>query len=152
MTEQEVRIVRLAPMRVASAYGFGPSPEEIAFETLLTWARAGGLITSDPPPLFGFDNPMPSPGSPNYGYEVWLVVGPDVIGTDAITVKDFAGGLYAVARCTLPQIGAAWQRLVAWREGSHYHCAPHQCLEERISPLGTPFDDVVMDIYLALAE
>lgn len=152
MSEIEVRIVRLEPLRVAAAYGFGPSPEGIAFDKLLTWARAQGLLDGDPPQLFGFDNPMPSPGSPNYGYELWLVVGPDVTGTSEIEIKEFAGGLYAVTRCKLPQIGIAWRQLVAWREDSHYHCAPHQCLEQPITPLDTPFDNVVMDIYLAIAE
>ncbi len=32
MSELEVRIVMLDSLRVASAYGFGASPEEIAFE------------------------------------------------------------------------------------------------------------------------
>ncbi len=81
-----------------------------------------------------------------------MVVGPDAVSTDEIGIKDFEGGLYAVARCKLPQIGPAWQKLVAWRADSHYHCAPHQCLEGAVSPQGTPFENMVMDIYLAIAE
>jgi hypothetical protein len=48
MEEFGVRIVRLAPMRVASAYGFGASPEELAWGTLLEWARASGLLDAEP--------------------------------------------------------------------------------------------------------
>ncbi len=152
MTEMEVRIIRLDPLRVATAHGFGDSPEGIAFDKLFTWAQAQGLMDGAPPQTFGFDNPMPSPGSPNYGYEAWMVVGPDAVGTDEIEIKDFEGGLYVVARCKLPQIGETWRKLVAWREDSHYHCAPHQCLEGAVSPPGTPFEDMEMDVYLAIAE
>lgn len=152
-TKINVRIVRLDPVRVAAAYGFGPSPEAIAWDKLLSWAKAQGLLGGDTQPrFFGFDNPMPTPGSPNYGYEQWLVVGPEVEGNDDITIKDFPGGLYAVTRCKLPQIGEAWRALVAWREDSRYRSAPHQCLEEVLTPPGTPFEDMVFDIYLAVAE
>ena len=52
MEELNVRIVRLAPMRVASAYGFGASPEGIAWQTLLDWAKAGGLLDVAPGAAF----------------------------------------------------------------------------------------------------
>ena len=74
-TKLDVRIVQLEPLRVASALGFGPSPEAIAWEKILGWARQNGLpdaastgATGKPAPrFFGFNNPSPSPGSPNYG-------------------------------------------------------------------------------------
>ena len=60
MEALNVRIVRLDPMRVASAYGFGPSPEEIAWQTLLDWAKAGGLLDVDPcAALFRVQQPQP---------------------------------------------------------------------------------------------
>ena len=77
MGELDVRIVKLEPMRVASAYGFGTSPEEEAWGKLLAWARAKDLLNEDVR-FFGFNNPNPSPGSPNYGYEQWMTVGQDV--------------------------------------------------------------------------
>ena len=43
MNELEVQIVRLEPMRVASATGFGESPEPLAWNTILTWAESKGL-------------------------------------------------------------------------------------------------------------
>ena len=43
MSKLEVRIVTLEPMRVASAYGFGPSPEEIAWEKMLAFAKKKGF-------------------------------------------------------------------------------------------------------------
>ena len=67
----EVHIVQLAPMRVASAHGFGASPETLAWDKLTTWAKERGLWQDAAPRrFFGFNNPDPSPGSPNYGYEI----------------------------------------------------------------------------------
>ena len=151
MRELDVRIVRLDPMRVAVSHGFGPSPEGIAWDKLRGWIKATGLKPEEHR-FFGFNNPDPSPGSPNYGYEQWIAVGTDVQPEGDITIKAFGGGLYAVTRCKLPQIGEAWKQLVAWRDDSQYKGGHHQWLEECISPIDTSFDDLVMDIYLPIAE
>ena len=152
MGELDVRIVKLEPMRVASAYGFGTSPEEEAQGKLFTWARAKDLLNDDVR-FFGFNNPNPSPGSPNYGYEQWMTVGQDVQPEGDIRIQDFAGGLYVVTRCKLTNIGPAWRQLVEWCEDSeHTWIMTIQCLEEGITPLDTPFEDVVMDLYLPIVS
>ena len=157
MDELEVRIVTLAPMRVASLHGFGESPELLAWDKLVAWAEPKGLL-DDPEKtrLFGFNNPNPSPGSPNYGYEVWITVGEDVEPESGVEIKDIPGGLYAVTRC--PQ-GAAnitptWERLVAWLAASKYKHAQHQWLEEHIWEPGVPMDEenLVLDLYAPVAE
>jgi DNA gyrase inhibitor GyrI len=123
MNEFDVRIVKLEPMRVASALGFG------------------------------FNNPDPSPGNPNYGYELWLTVTPDVVPAGDIKIKDVLGGLYAVSRFQdLANIGRMWQRLVAWREESNYKAAHHQWLEELLTPAERPPEEYVFDIYLPIRE
>ena len=71
--------------------------------------------------IFGFNNPDPSPGSPNYGYELWIVIDAAVETDDTVGRLTFEGGRYAVARCAVPEgdydvIGQTWQRLVKWRE------------------------------------
>jgi effector-binding domain-containing protein len=43
MSEIDVRIVKLEPMQVASAYGFGEEPEYIAWGKLLDWAGRQGI-------------------------------------------------------------------------------------------------------------
>jgi hypothetical protein len=53
---------------------------------------------------FGFNNPDPSPGSPNYGYEIWLGVGPDVEESPPIEIKQVVLGKYAVTRCVGPRV------------------------------------------------
>jgi DNA gyrase inhibitor GyrI len=149
MNELEVQIVKLEAMRVASALGFGESPEHAAAEMMLAWAKAENLL----PSTFGFNNPNPSPGSPNYGYEIWLPVGQEVKASGDIKIKEFSGGLYAVARCeSLTVIGEVWQALVQWREGSKYEEGHHQWLEKLLVSLDAPADKLVFDLYLPIAE
>jgi DNA gyrase inhibitor GyrI len=138
-------------MRVASTHGFGASPEGIAWGKLRAWMKEKGL-TYEGHRFFGFNNPEPTPGSPNYGYEQWITVGPDVQPEGEMSIKEFGGGLYAVTRCKLPEIGPTWKRLAAWREDSPYTCGHHQWLEECVSHPDLPFEDLVMDIYLPISE
>lgn len=152
MTELDVRIVKLEHMRVASGYGFGESPEDIASDKIRSWAEEKGLLDR-PHRNFGFNNPNPSPGSPNYGYEIWITVGPEVEPEGEIRMLDFAGGLYAVARCEgLQNIGDVWKALVTWREDSNYKRAYHQWLEELLTSPDVPAADYVFDLYLPIAE
>ena len=131
MKVTDVRIVRLEPLRVASALGFGAEPESLAWQKILAWAERNGVLKDTEARRFGFNNPSPSAGSPNYGYEQWVTVGPDAQGDGEVEIKTFGGGLYAVARCNLGHIGEVWRDLVAWRERSRYRPAHHQWLEDR---------------------
>ena len=154
MNQLEVRIVELEPMQVASAHGFGKNPEEQAWDKVLGWAKTEGLLDGPyHPRFFGFNNPDPTPASPNYGYEQWITVAPDVSGNDEITIKEISGGMYAVTRFKgLSHIGRIWQELVAWVENSAYEMACQQCLEELLTPPGTPLEDFVFDLYLPVKK
>jgi DNA gyrase inhibitor GyrI len=152
MSDDQVRIVHLEPMRVACAHGFGASPEPEAIEKMLAFANAKG-IDIDSARWFGFNNPGPSPGSPNYGYDQWLTVGPDVQGDGDVTIKDVEGGLYAVLRCeSLGTIGEDWRRLAVWREDSPYGCGHHQWLEELLVLPTLPHTEYRFDLYLGIVE
>jgi AraC family transcriptional regulator len=151
MNDLDVRIVRLEPIRVVATYGFGESPETIAWDKLKAWIKENG-IKPEEHRFFGFNNPSPSPGSPNYGYEQWITVGPEVEAENDIEVKDFEGGQYAVTRCKLPDIGPVWKQLARWRESSKHKYGHHQWLEQCLSDLDAPFEEIVMDIYLPIAE
>jgi len=157
MKENEVRIITLEPMRLATFLGFGTEPEHQAFNAMLTWAKEHGLYgEGQTPRLFGFNNPDPSPGSPNYGYEVWLQVDDTVEIDSEAKEHRFSGGLYAVLRCDVKDpyqdIGATWKRLVNWREASQYQQAHHQWMEEHISPVNLDSPEFVLDLYLPIAE
>jgi DNA gyrase inhibitor GyrI len=154
-----VRIVQLPPMRVASVHAYGPEPEHAAWAKLEAWAGpAGRGYFADPAQhrIFGFNNPNPSPGSPNYGYEFWIMVGPDEQGGD-VTLADFPGGLYAVARVDLitepyDQIPAGWMALNRWLEVSRYRMGRHQWLEEHIAVPDAPAGQFSLDLYMPIAE
>ena len=154
MNDLAVRIVKLEPLRVASFHGFGPNPEHLAAEKLAAWAGPRGYL-ADPARhrIFGFNNPNPSPGSPNYGYEFWIVVGPEVEATEEVPVREFGGGLYAVARCQgVEAIGPTWGRLVQWLTDSRYGHAEHQWLEEHLNPSFPAADDeLLLDLYAPIA-
>lgn len=157
MSDLEVRIVKLEPLHVASFLGFSASPENDAFAKLFAWAQPRGLLDDrQAHRLFGFNNPCPAAGSPNYGYEVWIVVDPDTAPDGEARMLDFPGGLYAVTRCVVPEgdfavIGNTWQQLNVWREDSPYKAGCHQWLEESL-PLDLPGVAFVLDLYLPLAE
>jgi DNA gyrase inhibitor GyrI len=152
MSELDVRIVTMDPMRVASAYGFGDSPEEQAWDKILAFAQAKGLDREEAR-FFGFNNPDPSPGSPNYGYEQWITIGPDVEAEGDIRIVDFAGGLYASTRLRgLSNIGQAWKQLVQWFEDSPYRKGPHQWLEELLTPPESPQEEWEFILYLPISE
>ncbi len=159
MDEIDVRIVELAPLHVAVAQGFGTSPEGIAWEKINAYIAKNSLAKEmQTLRFFGFNNPDPSPGSPNYGYEQWVVVGSEAQPDSEIVIKDFEGGLYAVSTTTLAEIGENWQKLAAWREGSPYRFGSHQWLEEVLtwqpgeSPAETTPEKVLIDLYLPIVK
>jgi AraC family transcriptional regulator len=152
MSELQVRIVDLGPLRCAGAAGYGPEPEGIAWDTLLKWAEPIGLL-SQPHRFFGYNNPNPSPGTPNYGYDQWITIAEDVPVAEPIKIKEFPGGRYAVARCKgVQNIYATWQQLVAWRETSPYRMGQHQWLEELLTPPGDEWEKAQFDLYMPIAE
>ena len=154
MSQLDVRIVDLPAMSVASATAFSNSPETEAWKKLEAWASAKGLLNQPGHRIFGFNNPSPSAGSPNYGYEFWITVGPEVQPEGEIKVKDFKGGRYAVAHCKVDDpwqdIPGTWQKLVAWVEQSAHHTATHQWLEEHFSMSQHP-EAFELDLYLPIA-
>jgi DNA gyrase inhibitor GyrI len=156
MNEMNIRIVKLPPMRVACVNGFGEEPENQAFGKMKAWAEVHNLL-GKPCRLFGYNNPDPTPGSPNYGYDVWITVDESVKVNGEARLLNFPGGLYAVARLEVKspgdEIPAAWQKMVKWMEAGKYHHGRHQWLEEHIGPLEKqgqlPF---TLDLHLPISE
>lgn len=150
----EVRIVDLPPMRVASALGYGRDPEDQAAGKIARFAHAIGLHPGAPGyRAFGFNNPNPSPGSPNYGYECWLVVDPAVEAEPPIEIKRVPAGKYAVTRCVgLQHIGQRWRSLSVWVEDSPYKFPPGsgRCLEEFVNPAEPDRSKWVIDLYIEI--
>ncbi|MCB2209832.1 GyrI-like domain-containing protein [bacterium] len=156
MSELTVRIVELPSLRVASALGFGQEPEDQAWKKILTFLDEKGLRGGMAEMKFyGFNNPDPSHGSPNYGYEQWVVVPDDVEATEDVEIKTFPGGKYAVTRCTgIPNLPETWMALRAWREDSPHLYGSHQWLEQWVNPsaAGMDVDTVEMDLFMPISD
>ena len=151
----DVRIVELEPTRVVAALGFGQVPEEQAWELINGYLAEQGIEPSGSHRFFGFNNPDPTPGSPNYGYEQWVTVADDAMASPPLETKQFAGGQYAALHFRgLEKIGEAWNQLVAWVEEEGYNIATgeHNCLEELKTPLETPQDEWEFTLYLGVSR
>jgi DNA gyrase inhibitor GyrI len=156
MATLNVRIVKVEPLRVVSAYAFGASPEGAAWAKLEAWARPKGYLDDlARHRVFGFNNPNPAPSSPNYGYEFWMEVGPEEAQAD-MPIKTFGGGSYAVYRIPAMDdpnvdIPNAWKLLYRWCEENGYRMGRHQWLEEHVEGDGLPPGKWTLDLYLPIA-
>lgn len=155
MNTLNVRIVRLPAMRVISAYGFGTSPENEAAAKMEAFLQEKGLLADYGSKIqhYGFNNPSPSCGSPNYGYEIWATVPESVEPSGDLQVVQFEGGLYAMTRFqNLERIGEVWSQLVQWREASVYREACNQCLEHLLNPLERDVSKYDFELLLPVKE
>ena len=153
----QVEIVKLEPMVVASVQAISKSPEEEAWKKMVAFAEPRGLLKDlKKNPVFGFNNPNPTKGKDEYGYEFWIRIDPDTELEEGVTKKKFGGGLYAVKRCNLTQEAASpflqehgalesWVQLGDWFKTSGYKMGKHQCLEKSVNP-NKPDEDLLLDI------
>ncbi|MHC4405435.1 MAG: AraC family transcriptional regulator [Planctomycetota bacterium] len=151
----EVRIVELEPMRVASVRVVAASPEQEAWEKLRAWAEPRGLWRdAEKHPVFGFNNPNPSAERKEYGYELWIRVGPDASSDADVEVKDVPGGLYAVTACKLlgdprGSMPDVWRKLWDWCQASEYRWRHTHELEKPQDPRAA-VEEMVLDLYLPI--
>jgi len=163
MKEFEVKIVKLEPMRVVGVRAISTTPERDAWEKMRSWAEPRGLLEDiDKHPVFGFNNPDPSPSRKEYGYEFWIRVGPDIMPEGDVEIKKFQGGLYAVTTCKLKEeleseffkkegYLESWKTIVDWVKSSKYKFGKHQCLEKAHEP-GASEEDLILDLYCPIEE
>jgi DNA-binding transcriptional ArsR family regulator len=161
-----VQVIEIEPMRVASVRAFSESPENDAWEKMRAWAEPQGLLedlTSHP--VFGFNNPNPSPGQKEYGYEFWIRMGAHFKGEGEIEAKDYDGGLFAVTTCKpweemqsdfVKEHGpflVSWKKLVDWiiLNEKYEMDESRQCLEKAHDP-NAAFKDLVLDLYQPIKE
>jgi DNA gyrase inhibitor GyrI len=159
MEELKVRIVTLPPLQVICFNGFGPSPEGQAYTKAENWLKAKGMWEDGKERrFFGYNNPDPSPGSPNYGYDVWVTVDKSVQAEGDARILSFAGGLFATTRVDAGPKGEGiyetWQKLAAWVEHSKYtpEFSSRQCLEESPNPFNSPPTGFTLILYEPIRE
>ncbi len=160
-----VEVVELEPMRVASVRAFSESPENDAWEKLQAWAEPQGLLDDlITHPVFGFNNPNPSPGQKEYGYEFWIRMGANFKGEGEIEAKDYDGGLFAVTTCRLweemhSEFGKehgfleSWKKLMDWIILSEKYemDESRQCLEKAQNPKASE-KGLVLELYQPIKE
>ncbi|MHA2407428.1 MAG: GyrI-like domain-containing protein [Candidatus Ranarchaeia archaeon] len=158
-----VRIVTLPPMRVASVRVISKNPENDAWVKMRAWAEPKSYLSDlNEHPVFGFNNPNPSPGSPEYGYEFFMKVGPKVKAEGDIKIKKFTGGQFAVLRCNLGEeiksdffkkhgFLESWKKLTEWVKSSEYEFSKSQCLEKALDPDATA-DKLILDLYQPIVK
>jgi len=155
MPNLEVKIVRLDPMRIASARAISEEPEHEAWLKLQAWAEPRGLLGDlEKYPVFGFNNPNPSEDRKEYGYEFWIKVDDDVESDDEIRVLEFQGGRYAVTTCKLiddpnGNMPEVWMKLYEWVKESEYEWQKTQELEKP-HDLSSADEDLLLDLYLPI--
>jgi DNA gyrase inhibitor GyrI len=159
MKELKVRIVTLPPMRVICFNGFGPSPEGQAYDKVRDWMKSKGIWDDGKERrFFGYNNPDPTPGSPNYGYDVWVTVDETVEAEAGARIINFPGGLFAVTRVDAGPNGEGiydtWQALARWVEHSKYtpEFCSRQCLEESPNPFHSPPTGFTLNLYEPIRE
>ncbi|WP_455462953.1 GyrI-like domain-containing protein [Candidatus Hodarchaeum mangrovi] len=153
----DVRIKTLSPMRVASVQAISKSPESEAWGKMKPWAEKMGLLdNTEKYPIFGFNNPDPSPDKEEYGYEFWIKIGSDIVPPPEFKVKEIKSGLYAVTT-TRPIISdeniiPAWKRLAEWvKNNKKYDFGSHQLLEKHLNPRA-PIEELILDLYCPIKE
>ncbi|MBU7013657.1 MAG: effector binding domain-containing protein [Theionarchaea archaeon] len=163
MKKLNVEIVTLEPMHVASVQVISETPEHDAWKKMRAWAEPKGLLEDiEEHPVFGFNNPNPSPGKKEYGYEFWIQVEPDVKSEGAVKIKKINGGKYAVTTCNLKEeleseffkengYLESWKRLAEWVENSKYRYGSHQCLEKAHDPDASD-ENLILDLYCPIEE
>jgi DNA gyrase inhibitor GyrI/DNA-binding transcriptional ArsR family regulator len=162
-SELDVEIVELEPMTVASVRAISKNPEEDAWRKMVSFAEPRRLLKNlKKHPVYGFNNPNPSEGSDEYGYEFWIRIDDSVELDDTVQRREFKGGLYAVTRCNLtkelqsdfvPEHGMleGWALLQHWVKESDYRPGKHQCLEKSVNPTEVD-EDHLLDLYMPIEK
>lgn len=110
----DVRILYLPPLTVASAHVIGDEPEQQVNQMLDTFVREHQLHIRKPDLRhFGFNHPNPVDETGYHGYEAWVSIPKDMEVTPPLTKKQFPGGLYGAHMITLGNFNA-WDDLLTW--------------------------------------
>ncbi len=165
--DSDIRIIELPPMKVASVRVISKSPENDAWAKMREWAEPLGFFDDlEQHPVFGFNNPNPSPGKKEYGYEFWIRVEPDFeadasMNKQGISLKNFEGGLYAVTTCRLLEEMQSdhfkkhnqlpsWKRLMDWLTSSKDYKKDKRLGLERQHDPHASIEDLRLDIHMPI--
>jgi DNA-binding transcriptional MerR regulator len=145
---QDVRLVYLPPMTVASSHYVGEDSEGNAARPLNKFVLESGLLKIKPDVRhFGFNNSLERAGigEPSPGYEMWVSIPDDMAVPPPLVKKKFHGGLYAAHMIKMGDFDH-WLSLQEWVSDSEdytsdldsVHSSPSMdgmdpCLEEQLN-------------------
>ena len=115
-----------------------------------------GLISKKELMIYGFNNPDPTPGQEEYGYEFYIPTDLNLEEDDTVKIKQMKGGTFAVTECHViedfEQIGRSWKELVAWvKEQSEYGFG--ECFWYEHHPIPLPGSEgFILNLYLPIVE
>jgi len=127
-----VRIVKLPAMTVASYLALSAAPEDDCSKVFNEFVLKNSLHKRSGYRCFGFNNPSPSEGNLEYGYEMWVSIPDDFEVNKPLVKKEFEGGLYASVSTQMNEIGERWMQLHNWcvNSGEYEADSSKQWLEE----------------------
>ena len=156
MTDLTVEMRDLDEMVVVSGSGFGVEPEPLAWNLIFEFAALHGLeVGSGEHRFFGFNNPGPSPGNPDYGYEQWMTIDPGVGVEAPLTRKEIPRSRYVATRFVgLQNITDTWREFLKWFDdrGLERSAGDEPCLEELRNPAANSPELWEFDLYLPISE
>jgi len=153
LCNNDVRIIKLEPMKVVSFQAISNSPEYDALDILTVWRNKNEITNTAR--RFGFNNPMPEEGKNSYGYEIWEMIDEGLSDYSGVIVKQFEGGLYAVVKAIAGDpyidIPLRWQQLYEWVNESEYKIGEHQWLEEHLAVIDGK-SDLLLDLFFPIEK
>ncbi len=148
-----VRLVTIPRLEAVLSHADGAHPETAAHTPLLAWARPHGLL-DDPGVvmLLGRNNPCPTPGRPDYGYDSMLAAAGPLPAAPGLEPATIPPGTWAVVRCSLANITERWGFLYAWVRASGREPCGHG-LEELLTEVDESRPHAtVLDLWLPLSH
>lgn len=161
-----LKITRLEPCRVVSFHVRDfLKPEDEVFSHFRQWIEANGLAPAGRlPPVLGFNNPWGPAGEPR-GYEILFPLpdSEDVV-LSGVVVKDFPGGLYAVATVpgldVIPEYAAQLRATIdshpryvtAYPADYRHGVDPSPELEMVYTPMAQKAANFVLDYFIPIEE
>lgn len=113
-TVGDIRIIKLPKMTIASYGAISETPENDCWKVVNKLVEDYSLQDCPGFRHFGFNNPDPTPGKAEYGYEMWVVVPENLPIPEPFVKKEFAGGLYGALPTYMTVIGERWGQLFDW--------------------------------------
>ena len=150
----QVHFETLPPMRIVSFHVISKTPENDASKKMQKWMKENNIFfDSDSHPTFGFDNPKPTRGKEEYGYEFWLKVDDDFEPKDDVKVKDIPSFQYVVTTSwRLTDVGRDWKHLDRWIKEHNYEIIRDTPCLERAHISGVAEEELILDLMVPIKK